>query len=564
MDMFQMDDDMTINTTSNERIIQASIKEIERLFVQYESDLFMTSKIHHYITEQLPSLLKTMEVTREKNKKRNMEHQGEQEKFITMFLNRHRYYYNLSNERFFHYENGSYHEISEDAILHHIVSSISDQKNDLLMNRKHQTKVMLLKRIKDQSILKAIPESVTIQRVLHYLSPMLCSTKTETKYFLTILGDNLLKKHGQVIHYISSLVKPFLVSLNQISVEEFHIQCTLSFKHKYHEKHDEDLVRLVKIQPHWVADNWDETRDQIRKFGLDVLCVACHYSRKYGSADDYVLEYSNDSDLQDYVFRLKQRNANYFISDFAKTFLYNRRKIDECPVLSCSTSPQEENFLQQQLQSSTTEENKNLSWSHIQYLWKTYLESNQYPSGMYCYINKKILIDVVFPGHYNASLDVFEDVGSTQWPLIQKFLKFWDETVQLDVEKECELEVDEIGQLFRRWLYRYQKLKRPKYLLKDSQIIDILMYFYPDLLIENNKYVMNVRCSMWDKEMDMQTAIDQWRLEENEETNSVHKAYQYYTKYHHEKTSQEEGHKRPLLVSKKYFERFFQGELRSP
>ena len=52
MDMFQMDDDdVTINTTSNERIIQASMKEIERLFVQYESDLFMTSKIHHYITE---------------------------------------------------------------------------------------------------------------------------------------------------------------------------------------------------------------------------------------------------------------------------------------------------------------------------------------------------------------------------------------------------------------------------------------------------------------------------------------------------------------------------------
>ena len=77
MDMFQMDDDdVTINTTSNERIIQASIKEIERLFVQYESDLFVTSKIHHYITEQLPSLLRTMEVTRDKNKKRNMEHQG--------------------------------------------------------------------------------------------------------------------------------------------------------------------------------------------------------------------------------------------------------------------------------------------------------------------------------------------------------------------------------------------------------------------------------------------------------------------------------------------------------
>ena len=559
-------------SNANHRLVQSSVQDIIKLYEQYENDFYMTSKLHHYLRDHLPAIMKTAEQTRLKNKQRNMEHQGVQERFMMDFLNHHRYYYHSVNERFFRYQDGHFSGTTEDEILHHIVSTISQQQNELLMNRKHQTKVMLLKRIKDQSILKAIPESETIQRVIHYLCPMLCSTKAETKYFLTILGDNLLRKPIQnTTHYISSMVKTFLASLNQISVEQFHIQCTNSFRHKHHDKHDSDGFRLVKIQPHWVCDSWRETRDHIQQYGLDVLCVACHYSRKYGSADDYVLDYSNDNDLREHVFHLKQKTPLELVQEFANQFLYDRRNMEEGQKISLaiSASPQEETFLHQHLQSSSSQDEQGkLPWAHIQYLWKTFLESHQYPSGMYCSYNKHILMTDIFPDHYDSSTDSFVDIGSSQWPLIQKFLSFWNETitVETDCSTELELEADEIAQLYRRWLYRYKVEKKPKYshLLKDTQIMDILAYFYPDLIMVDNKYIMNVRCSMWDKELDMETAIQHWRLEEQDEIDSVHKAYQYYAKFYYEKATQEEGHKRPLLVSKKYFERFFQGERSSP
>jgi len=558
--MFSMDeeDTSTIQTNSIQRLVQSSMTEIEKLYKNYEHDLFMTSKIHHYITEQLPTLMKNVEETRNRNKQRNMEHQHNQDKFMSHFLDNNRYYYNITNEQYFHYDGSHYSETSEEIILHHILSTISEQKNDILMNRKYQTKVMLLKRIKDQSILKAIPDSNTIQRVIQYLCPMIFSTKTETKYFLTILGDNLMKKQGSnTIHYISPNMKNVLASLNRVSVDKLHNQCTLSFKHKYHEKHEDCNVRLVKVQPHGLTDTYQETWDKMISYGMDVLCVACHYSRKYGSSDDYVMEYSNDHQLQEYVFRLQQTQPIHLISQFAQSFLYNRKMMDKQQLSAISASPQEEQFLQEKLQktsSSTT--STNLSWTHIQYLWKTFLQANGYPHCLYYPHYKTILIENVFPGQYNSETDSFEDVGSSQWPMIQNFLKFWDETTIQDPDSDVELEADEIALLFRKWMYRYLNLKHTRYLLKDTQIIDILNYFYVDLEIVENKYVLHVQNTLWDKDMDIELAINQWREAEPDSVFSVHHVYSFYAKYHYCNGNQEDSVIRPLLVSKSYFEKY--------
>jgi len=40
-------------------------------------------------------------------------------------------------------------------------------------------------------------------------------------------------------------------------------------------------------------------------------------------------------------------------------------------------------------------------------------------------------------------------------------------------------------------------------------------------------------------------------MEGQDETDSVHKGYQYYAKFYYEKATQEEGHRRPLLVNNK-------------
>ena len=561
--MFSMDEEESHLTTATNRLVSSSMNEIEKLYKQYENDLYMTGKINHYIKEQLPGIIKTIELNRQKSNQRNLEHQGEQEKFIMEFLSQHRYYYNITNEQFFHYNGTDFKMINEDNILHNIVSTISDQNNHLLMNRKHQTKVMLLKRYKDQSILKAIPDSETIQKVIHLMCPLLCATKQQTKYLLTVLGDNILKKNLDMIHYVSTTIKPFLSCINQISIEKFHIQCTHTLRYKYHDKHDDCKMRLIKYQHQPLDEIWDEQQQQFIQNGLNILCVACHYSRKYGSSDEYVMEYSNDLELQDYVFRLKNRNATSLVTEFAQSFLYNRRNMDSQQLVAISASPVEEHFLQQQLSSVDNNNNNgnqfasstnNIPWTHVQYLWKTYLETHEYPYGLYCSTNKSILCDTIFPGQYDKINDCFQDVGSSQWPLIQKFLKFWDETIILEDSPEMELEADEIALLFRKWLHIRQNQKRPKYLLKESQIIDILTYFHPSIEIVDNKFVLRVQNTLWDKDMDITTAITQWRIQEPDAVFSLHDAYHFYTRYHYAYGNH--GEYRPLMVGKKYFEHY--------
>ena len=84
------------------------------------------------------------------------------------------------------------------------------------MSWKQRTKINIMKRIKENSLLGSIPESDTIQFVLDILCPLLFANRTEAKYFLTILGDNILRKNTNLIHFIYPKSKQFLQTINNI------------------------------------------------------------------------------------------------------------------------------------------------------------------------------------------------------------------------------------------------------------------------------------------------------------------------------------------------------------
>lgn len=542
--MFSMEEE----DNKNKRLIDASIDVITELYNKYEDDVFMTSKIHHYITNQLPVLLYTVQETREKSKQRATEHQDEQEKFMQQFLSQCKYYYNTSNEKYFQYNGPHYSVVCEDNVLHHIVSAISQMRNPTLMNWKHKTKVSLLKKIKDQSITKVIPESETIQMVIQQLVPSVCATKAEAKYLLTVLGDNILRKNTHLIHFINPTAKTFLRTLNQICSENFNVQCINTFKYKYHEKQNEKDCRLIYVQPACQSNVWNETT--VNVYGLDILCVACHYSHKYDSSDDFVNDFSQDTDLQQYVFQLKFKSPEFIVSQFVQEYLINFRNLDSHKD-KLSASPQEEYFIQNKILDNS--QDRSLPWKQMQYLWKEYLDIHHYPIGLYNGLCKKNLTEVIFEQQYNANTEVFQDVGSSQIPLIQKFLKFWDETIVEDTNEYSELECEEIGLLFRNWLHFHQGQKKQKYMLKEYKIMDILTYFHPELEIANEKYVLHARNTLWDKDMDIELALSQLR-DNTSTTMSLYNAYQFYSEFHSNHTT--ENRMKPLLVSKSYFENY--------
>ena len=73
-----------------------------------------------------------------------------------------------------------------------------------------------MKRIKENYLLNSIPESETIQLVINALTTNIFPSKSAVKYFLCILGDNLLKKNNHLIHYINPNGKDFIRTLNNL------------------------------------------------------------------------------------------------------------------------------------------------------------------------------------------------------------------------------------------------------------------------------------------------------------------------------------------------------------
>ena len=483
---------------------------IDQMYEKYQEDPYMLSKINHYLQKQLPILLENTKNTREQNVLRIEELSLEQEQFIQYFMNRNHYFYISTTEKFVYYDRNHYIEIMEDHVLYNILNTISQERNPKLMSWKHKTKVSLLKRIKENKLTKTIPESNTIQHVLNsFITP-----KPETKYFLTVLGDNILKKNPNHLHFLlnNTEYKTFLKELNQTCIYFFGNQCTQTFKTKFHEKHYEDEMKDCRMLSIDKIENGQVSL-------LDILCVACHYSVRYGDADNYLVR---DMDLEKKILRLTKTTSEILVNQFLEEYI------------------------------TETEDKKiQMTWQNMFYLWKMFLQNHQYPTSLFQSNIKTILTQN--QKNYKIDGDFFIGLASSQLPNIQFFLRFWNETMVTD-ELETDLEIEEIATLFRFW---GESFKWKNGYLNEKPILDVISYFFPEIEMENNKYIHRVRCSIWDKTMDIQVALQELALSTLSEKNqtpsilSVYDAYLFYCKFYSNPSK-----KTPFLVSKTYFEKY--------
>jgi hypothetical protein len=94
---------------------------------------------------------------------------------------------------------------------------------------------------------------------------------------------------------------------------------------------------------------------------------------------------------------------------------------------------------------------------------------------------------------YNEPSDEFRGVYSRYLPIIENFIKFWDETMVVD-EFETDFEVDELSMLFKVWC---SSTNIQIVLLNDSTIIDLVAYYYPSVEIQNNKFIHKISSTLW-------------------------------------------------------------------
>ena len=143
--------------------------------------------------------------------------------------------------------------VKEDDVQHTILSTISNNKT--LTAWKHKLKISILKRIKERDIFSCIPESETIQNVINKLYPSICDNREKAKYFLTVLGDIILKKCN-LTYFINNKAKPFLKEISNLACMLFGSSNLFNtFKIKYYDHKYADC-RILDTQECINLDNW--------------------------------------------------------------------------------------------------------------------------------------------------------------------------------------------------------------------------------------------------------------------------------------------------------------------
>jgi len=542
----ELETETETETKNIEQLQENCIVSLNELFKNYENDNYMLQRIYTHVHNYLPNTLKNEKVNHEKRITRTHYLSNEQQIFIQIFLSNNKYFHLVNNGYYYEYDSKNYTIVKEDDITHKLLSSISKER--VLLDWKHKTKINVIKLIKDRSLFNSIPETDTIQNVLNFIYPSLFHTKTQAKHFLTIIGDNILKKNSHLLFFISQNMKKLLIDLESVAYLSIgNTNTTHNFVTKYHENNSYENYRLLKMNEAYSHDTW---KDQLKKIGLDLLCVAIHYSKRYESSDKF-LENKSDEEFKNFAFYLRSNSQQKIIECFCEKFL---RKVDD---------------------------NKSMiHWKNLHFIWKQFLYANYLPNMIYSNSLKTCLKEIY---KYDEDNDCFINLTSKYLPIESDFIKFWEKTVQFtsnhdpcegEIENECEiietsdnydeLEIDEICMLFKLWTQQIgnehdcnEKLISNGNINEDN-VLKILKHFFPHIEIIENKYVLNVSCSIWDKKNSIEKSFNFIKNEVKANHTlaliSFDDAYNYYYKYCYSQSNK-------LIVSKRYFEKFLYSKI---
>ena len=593
---------------------------VRGLYQKYEDDEYLKTKLITHIKTTLPNLIQQKCDERNMREERRKTLEETSDEFIREFINSSAYYYNPSIDLFFVYQHNTYKIINEDEIEHDIRTTITDQQNPELSIWKYKIKNSIIKKIKERDLLSSIPESETIQRILNALTPFIFKNKDSAKYFLTIIGDILLRKNTNT-YFIPPKTKHFISDLSEESYALFgtpnmmnHIKFKF-YEHTYEECRIIDVVENIISFPFYThnegikiglshsmssSSSLSSLSNMVSSSGistpkspstynssniiqkqsmLDLFCVAAHYSMRFNSADQFIEKHCKDHAIRQHAFYLKNIIDDEIMTKFISTTM------EPCQNASAR-----------------------ITWKNMLYLWKLFVEEEKIPNVFFTNVLKKHLMKrfewICEPLQLQTNLsevntdveqttpsdaqdtqqEVFLNVTSKHLPLVGKFMSFWNENITCN-HTEIELEIDELSTLFLNYGNVYHGNQKNVQTITDQTILGFIRHFLPDICIEEDKYLMNIGCKLWDKKQEILACIEEFKKMHmgngNGNENSiislkgkhknkdvaavttlptptsmtlpisfpVHTIYDFYCKW---------GYKcNKMVVSKRYFEKFF-------
>lgn len=366
---------------------------------------------------------------------------------MTYFFSQYSIYYIQTSDLYVYYNDNQYILLTENDILHIILKHLTLYTMNTTL--KQQIKYKIHKKIKENSIYNTIPNSVTLQEVLHFLHPLLFTSKNSAKYFMTTLGDILMKK-TQLYYFLDHSMKPFIQTLQKWVSMYFCSNQLSNFKFKFYD-HELSLCRILKTNPvNFQYLKCDEP------FYINLICCSIHYSNRFNHGDLFLEDITNQA-LRQEVMWIKDTKKNEVLQHFIMSYLKpSETHIHEKDVL---------------------------------FLWKLYVKENNYVNMF----QKTLLHDLSQTLFYQAPY--FMNMTSMKMPYVQKFIHFWNKYMYEDKTEKL-LELTEISALFME--------TNPKYSdMNEQKIKDILQYYYPDTTIYENRYVNHIGCSLWNKKEEL-------------------------------------------------------------
>lgn len=504
------------------------INSVKDLFLKYGNNDYMLQRVHNHLINYLPKTLQNENNNYNKRINRNTFLTNEQKIFIQVFLSKNQYYYLPTNNLFYEYTGKKYFIVKEDDIIHQLLSTISSDRT--LLQWKYKTKSNIFKLIKERSLFHSIPETYTIQNVLNVLYPSIFLSKNTAKYFLTIIGDNIFKKKSHIIFLVTPKMKQLLNELDHIAVATIgNTNVAHNFMTKYHENHSYENCRLIQINESYSNDLWRET---LKKIGLDLLCVSAHYSNRYENSDKFI-DLKTDEELKIYTYYLKENKQKDIVNIFCDSYIVKK-------------------------------ESFSMEWRHIHFVWKQFLTHYHFPNIIYSNSFKNLLKEKYM---YNEENDSFIGITSVYIPIQHDFIKFWNNTIISSNDalnddlndvlngslQELEIEIDELCSLFKLWRKKTDETLMKNGNISEENVIKMIKHFFPNVEIMEDKYILKIRCSLWNKELEISNSFEYTKEEIKKNTAlemvSFDEMYKYYNKYCNLNSIK-------LIVSKRYFEKY--------
>ena len=502
-----------IELTESNKPVELILSELHE---KYKDNQYMLNRLHMYLTN-LPSMLDVENKKYEERLSRINELTMEQDNFYKVFLIKHQYFYMPYNNIYYDYDGKTY----------------------------------------------------TIQNVLGFLQTIF-ETKMEAKYFLTIIGDCILKKNvgdKPLMYFINANTKKLVLMIDSIAYITTGNSIMSNFISKYHDTHDLSCYRLIKTNENPISS--EIIKDMLNKIGIDLLCVATHYSDRYSNSDNFLLLESDETNNK-YSMFFVNNTIDKIVTDFIKQCL----DVSTNSNNNSNTAIQSENGLL-----GINAMKYSLSWKNMHYIWKQYLSTINIPNMLYTNSLKDLLKGKLICNTMNSAsvnnetsnnIDIiFKNITSKFLPSVSSFISFWEKYITiLDNETNAngfddEYEVDEIMSL-----YKSSEFKNVS--ISEKEIIKMINhYFSPQIEVIDNKYITNIRCNLWIKHEDIRIHLITYKTtmqissenSNNKELISFDELYKGYKSYCTAKHIVDKC--MSPIVSKQFFEKFLLHELNS-